>query len=144
MLLSSVLVALVRYLYTGDLTLDQFTTLADLAADLLWAESMLGLEDTQLRTSIEDLLLGELAREGQEATIQQVLELWNLAALHDLARLMKAIYQLLDLRLEAFVLMTSSRQLIAQLGFEVRCVRCGLFLYQIAQSSCKTVGDVRL
>ena len=68
MLLSSVLVALVRYLYTGDLTLDQFTKLADLAADLLWAESMLGLEDTQLRTSIEDLLLGELAREGQEAT----------------------------------------------------------------------------
>ncbi len=122
---SYVMVAVVSYMYTGDLSLDQFSSKRLLAADLLDAESLLGLEDAQLRTCTEDILLRDLE---QEAGLEQILELWNLAVLHNLPRLMEAIYQLLDLRLETFVLEASSRSHLARLGFEVRCVRYGQVL----------------
>jgi hypothetical protein len=75
---------------------------------------------------LQDILLRELTH-TPEAGVDLILELWNLAVLHDLARLMEAIFRVLDLRLEAFLLDASSRTKIAQLGFEVRCVLSGPF-----------------
>jgi len=122
----------VRYLYTGDLVVDlqphqhhnNNTNMCTLVGDLLEAESLLGLEDTGLRTQLEDLLLRELARvEAGGGHLEDVLVFWNLGVLHELPRLLEAVFNLLDLRLESFVLEAAGeRSHVARLGFEVRCV----------------------
>jgi len=122
-----VLLAVVKYVYTGDLVVDHPPThhnnICTLVGDLLGAESLLGLEDAGLRTRLEDLLLRELAREGAGGQLDSVLVFWNLGVLHELPRLLEAVFSLLDLRLESYVLEAAGgRGHIAQLGFEVRCV----------------------
>jgi hypothetical protein len=142
LLSSCVLVAVVRYVYTGDLFVDlqphhhnNNNNMCTVAGDLLEAESLLGLEDTGLRIQLEDLLLRELARvEAGGGHLEDVLVFWNLGMLHELPRLLEAVFSLLDLRLESFVLEAAGgRSHVARLGFEVRCVpqRTTVFFYLI-------------
>jgi hypothetical protein len=150
LLSSCVLVAVVRYVYTGDLVVDlqphqhhnNNTNMCTLVGDLLEAESLLGLEDTGLRTQLEDLLLRELARvEAGGGHLEDVLVFWNLGVLHELPRLLEAVFNLLDLRLESFVLEAAGgRSHVARLGFEVRCVpqRTMVFFYLSKITYCRT------
>ncbi len=139
--------AVVRYVYTGDLVVDlqphhNNNNMCTLVGDLLEAESLLGLEDTGLRTQLEDLLLRELAREeAGGGHLEDVLVFWNLGVLHELPRLLEAVFSLLDLRLESFVLEASGgRSHVARLGFEVRCVpqRTTVFFYLSKITYCRS------
>ena len=137
-----------RYVYTGDLVVDlqphhhNNNNMCTLVGDLLEAESLLGLEDTGLRTQLEDLLLRELARgEAGGGHLEDVLVFWNLGVLHELPRLVEAVFSLLDLRLESFVLEAAGgRSHVARLGFEVRCVpqRTMVFFYLSNITYCRS------
>ena len=83
---------------------------------LLQAETLLQLNDAQLRARLEQVLVSELRNNDR---LENVLEHWNRAVLFDLDHLMAAVEDVFDNNLEYFVNDPNSGKHLALLGFEV-------------------------